>query len=117
MSKNVKVYFIKTDGYANLKEWTEDPQNIYIGRAGVVIIDGKRFPKAASPFSNPFKVGKDGTKEEVLDKYRKYIEDKIEKSPTLFAELQNLKGKNLGCWCAHQPCHGDILLELIEKYC
>lgn len=27
-----------------------------------------------------------------------------------------MKGKNLGCWCHPEPCHEDILLELIEKY-
>ncbi len=25
-----------------------------------------------------------------------------------------MKGKNLGCWCAPEPCHGNILLELLS---
>lgn len=25
-----------------------------------------------------------------------------------------LEGKNLGCWCKPEACHGDILVELIE---
>ena len=27
-----------------------------------------------------------------------------------------MKGKNLGCWCNPEPCHGDVLLELIDLY-
>jgi hypothetical protein len=25
---------------------------------------------------------------------------------------QELRGKNLACWCEHAPCHADVLLEL-----
>jgi hypothetical protein len=30
------------------------------------------------------------------------------------AELAELKGKRLGCFCHPQPCHGDVLAELAE---
>lgn len=30
--------------------------------------------------------------------------------------LEELRGKNLACWCAlDQPCHADVLLELANK--
>lgn len=61
---NVKVQYIRPK-YKNLKEWMDDPTNEYIGRAGAVFIDGKRFPKKASIWANPFKVGKDGNSGEV----------------------------------------------------
>ena len=64
---NCKVKFIRPQ-YDNLREWMEDENNIYIGRAGVVFIDKVRFPKQASPFANPFKVGKHGTRDEVIQK-------------------------------------------------
>ena len=65
---NVKVGHIRPE-YDNLKEWMEDPKNVYVGRKGIVFItmeDGKkeRFPKNDSVFCNPFKVGKDGTLED-----------------------------------------------------
>lgn len=50
----------------NLKEWMNDPNNVYIERRGIVFIDGKRFPEQDSPYANPFKVGKDGTRDEVF---------------------------------------------------
>lgn len=39
-------------------------------------------------------------------------------APTYYkaAELAQLRGKNLACWCAlDQPCHADVLLELANS--
>ena len=51
---------------------------------------------AGSPFANPFKIGEDGTRDEVLKKYEAYIRAR----PDLLELLPTLKGKVLGCWCA-----------------
>ena len=40
---NVRVKNIRP-GYANLREWMSDERNKYIGRHGIVFIDGARFP-------------------------------------------------------------------------
>lgn len=53
---------------------------------------------------------------EVLEKYEKYIRDKLNKDPELVKELLSLSGKKLGCWCKPDNCHGDILLKLIQEY-
>ena len=111
---NVKLIHLRPQ-YNNLKEWMDNPDHIYIGRRGIVFIDNKRFPEKDSIWANPFKIGKDGSREEILDLYRDYIETKIEKE-SLGDDLKSLKGKVLGCWCSPQPCHGDILIELINKY-
>ena len=68
--------------------------DIYIGRP--------------SRWGNPFKVGRDGSREEVIAKYRTYVLSR----PDLVAALPELQGKVLGCWCAPEPCHGDVLAEL-----
>jgi hypothetical protein len=64
-----------------------------------------------SKWGNPFKIGKDGTREEVISKYREWIM----KQPELLADLHELKGKVLGCWCKPLACHGDVLAELADK--
>lgn len=74
-----------------------DKYDVYIGRP--------------SKWGNPFIIGKDGSRKEVLEKYRKYILNK----PELLKDLPELKGKRLGCYCKPFPCHGDILEELIEE--
>ena len=54
--------------------------------------------------------------EERIEKYREYIIKKLDKDPELVKELRQLKGKNLGCWCKPNDCHGDVLIELINEY-
>ena len=112
--ENVKVKYIRPKGYHNLREWMEDEQNVYIGRKGVVFIDKQRYPKTHSPFYNPFKVNKDGTRKEVIAKYKIYITEKLKNDEHLVQELMKLKDKNLGCWCFPEPCHGNVLLELLQ---
>ncbi len=71
--------------------------NVYIGRG--------------SKWGNPFKIGKDGTREEVIKKYRSYLlNDKY-----LISCLPEIKNKVLGCYCKPLPCHGDILIEICDK--
>lgn len=73
-----------------------EPNDIFIGRP--------------SKWGNPFKIGPDGTREEVVDRYRYWIEDQ----PHLLAALPELKGRRLVCFCAPLPCHGDVLAELAD---
>lgn len=60
-----------------------------------------------SKWGNPFIIGKDGTRDEVLEKYRLSLTDDIKRTAK-----EELKGKNLICWCAPEACHADILLEI-----
>lgn len=64
-----------------------------------------------SMWGNPFKISDGYTREECIEKYRDYVLS----SPELMARLPELKGKVLGCWCKPLPCHGDILIELIDS--
>jgi hypothetical protein len=61
-----------------------------------------------SKWGNQFEIGKDGTRTEVIKKYKEWLLNNKE----LMLQLHELKGKILGCWCAPQPCHGDVLAEL-----
>lgn len=70
-----------------------------------VLID--RTTKWGNPYSIPF----DGTRAEVIEKYRKYLYSNSE----LWNSLLELDGKILGCWCHPQACHGDILIEALEE--
>jgi hypothetical protein len=111
---NCKVKYLRPK-YENVKKWCEDENNVYIGRGGVVFIEKERYPKKSSIFANPFKIGKDGNREEVIEKYKIYMKENIEKNKDLQNELLLLKGKNLGCWCHPQLCHGNILLDMIDE--
>lgn len=69
---------------------------------------GWRLPE--SPLANPFKIGRDGSPEEVVAKYRPYLLGR----PDLLALLPALRGKVLGCWCAPDPCHAYVIAELAD---
>jgi hypothetical protein len=71
---------------------------------------GFRLIDRRTVWGNPFKIGRDGTREEVIAKYRTRILARTD----LLARLPELKGKTLGCWCKPLPCHGDVLVELVE---
>src|SRR5215212_3641605 len=65
-----------------------------------------------TPWGNPFKVGRDGDRAEVIRKYREHLAAQ----PELVARARReLQGKVLGCWCKPEACHGDVLVELIDS--
>ena len=51
----------------------------------------------------------------MIEKYRIYILDRLKNEPNLVIELNNLRGKCLGCWCHPEPCHGDVLIDILEN--
>lgn len=73
--------------------------SVYIGRPSV--------------YGNPYVIGRDGTREEVVNKYAFYLVN----NPELFAMvLSELKGKDLVCFCAPELCHGHVLLHYANHY-
>ncbi len=84
----------------------QDSYDVYIGRQ-------TRSGYKKSIWHNPFKVGRDGTRQEVIAKYERYL---LEERPDLLCRLPELRGRVLGCWCAPAPCHGDVLLGLADSF-
>ena len=76
----------------------DNSDGIYIGRP--------------TKFGNPFVIGKDGTREEVVAKFEQYI---LSNPALVAAAKRELRGKNLVCWCAPLACHGDILLKIANQ--
>ena len=93
----------------NLKGHRDDPDYahvVYVGRAmhrGGWHLDG-------SPLANPFRPGPDGSRDEVMVRYREYILQR----PDLLALLPSLRGQRLGCWCFPLPCHAEVIAELAD---
>jgi hypothetical protein len=81
--------------------WRMPPNTVYVGRP--------------SQWGNDFVVGKDGTADECITKYREYFI-----KPTLqvhgMAYFEELRCKDLACFCQlDQPCHADVLIDLLAK--
>jgi hypothetical protein len=77
----------------NLYHNTAPSNAVYVGRG--------------SPWGNPFVIGKDGNREEVIEKF------KLQILPTL--DLTLLRDKDLVCFCKPKACHADLLIEEVNK--
>ena len=71
--------------------------DVYIGRPG--------------EWGNPFQIGRDGTRAQVIARYERWLATR----PELLAALPELAGKTLGCWCAPRACHGEVLARLAAE--
>ena len=98
----------------NKYKHTPTENDVYIGRGGVL--------------GNPFTSIKDkqtkaeficDSREESVESFRKYIEEKIaSKDKKICDELNRIykmPQSNLVCFCAPKPCHGDVIKRIIEN--
>ena len=67
--------------------------------------------RAAQQVGNPFVIGRDGSRADVIAKYRAWIVAQ----PDLMGALEELRGRDLVCWCAPLACHGDVLADLANR--
>lgn len=78
----------------------KDSYDVYIGRG--------------SFWGNPFIIGKDGDREDVIKKYRQHLWKQIQKGDVTKEMLLELRGKRLGCFCKPKACHGDVIKSAVE---
>ena len=68
----------------------------------------------SSVLGNHAKIGRDGNREEVIAKYKKYLWNCIR----VVDELNRLKDMSddtvLGCWCKPKSCHGDVIVSAVN---
>jgi hypothetical protein len=88
----------------NIKSHRE--YDVYIGRPSI--------------FGNPYTHIKNketraeyvvATRKEAIEKYREYLLN----NPELLDKIEQLRGKTLACWCSPKSCHGDIIIEVLNK--
>ena len=73
--------------------------SVYIGRGSV--------------FGNPYSIGVDGTREEIIEKYRTYILSRLREDNATEMAFRGLRmNTHLLCHCAPRPCHGEVIEEI-----
>jgi Domain of unknown function (DUF4326) len=100
---------VRVTTVVNMAGHRDDPcfaDVVYVGRA----MYRGGWQLAASPLANPFRIGADGDRNEVVAKYRDYLGCR----PDLLALLAGLRGSRLGCWCKPLPCHADVIAALAD---
>ena len=89
--------------------------DVYIGR-----------PRNGQPwnFGNPFRVGRDGQRDQCVHRFRVWLETGMNfgcpdatdaRRAWMLDNLSTLKGKRLGCFCSPSRCHGDVLAALANE--
>lgn len=85
-----------------------EPYDVYIGRTN------RTHGLFGGPWQNPYVIGKDGDRAAVLARYEETMRWWL-RDPKVVAKLLKLDGKRVACWCAPEPCHGDVLSRLIDE--
>lgn len=109
------------------KGWRMPPNTIYVGRStplahcyGNPFKEGEPLTKDMQRWVKQaarkwgIKIGEPLTKHQAVLMHREYLQ---ENEGTMIGDLikQELRGKNLACWCAlNEPCHADNLLEFVN---
>ena len=104
---NVKKAELKKRGIADLLEWRSRADAAYIGRA-MRFVPGA---ETASRWANPFSVERYG-RARCLELFEARVRGN---HGGLWDALEELRGKELGCWCAPERCHGDVLRALLSE--
>lgn len=74
--------------------------------------DSQVYVGRRTKWGNPWKIGESGTREEVIALFEEYIKEVVLRQPEF---LDELRGKDLVCWCAPEACHADILIKLANQ--
>lgn len=80
-----------------------DPYDVYIGR-GNDPATGEQ-----GQWGNPIRLRIGASREGVLKRYRRWLWEEIKAGKVSLDDLAALDGKALGCWCAPNLCHGEVL--------
>jgi hypothetical protein len=92
----------KSGPHKHLVPWLESRGLlIYVGHSG------NRHSWPQSDFASPFVKEAKADRARMVRHYQQWLDDQ----PELLRRLRagELSGRALGCWCAPQPCHADVL--------
>lgn len=69
-----------------------------------------------SPLGNPYAIGPDGNREEVIERYRVWLSARIaERDPVVCTALLGIRPEQpLSCHCAPAPCHATVIAEVLD---
>jgi hypothetical protein len=98
----------RTEPHPLIGHVNDGTEGIYVGRM-------RRSTGQFNPLGNPFRVGEDGTREEVIEKFRVWLREQCSKHRHVWIPmLAALYQERLICHCFPLPCHAEILIEAAE---
>lgn len=80
--------------------------------AGWRMPENTKYVGRPTKWGNPWKVGGDITPKIAVENYLAWVKEQIKNGSLIMEEL---RGKNLACFCPlDRPCHVDVLLQLFK---
>jgi hypothetical protein len=70
---------------------------------------GSTYCGRGTPFGNDYRIGIDGTRDEVIDRY---IAERSQDEAFLALVRRQLRGRHLVCHCAPKRCHCNWLIQV-----
>ena len=99
------------------KNWTESklevPKTTVINMKTYTGNDFIRIDRATA-FGNPYRIGHNGTREQVIKLYQRYFKQRMKKDEQFYQTVCSLAGCKLGCWCKPLACHGDVIADFLN---
>lgn len=83
-------------------------ENVHSGKPGI-------YCARPTQFGNPFAIGKDGNRAQVIAKYREYFYNKLEADTKFKEAVLKLKGHVLLCFCYPLDCHCNIIADYLNE--
>lgn len=99
----------------NIKKVPDSEFDEYVGRGRGNKHIGNTEVGEHGWLGNPFAVGVDGTREEVVTQFAVVFCRKLLNDEEFKEAVDKLEGQTLGCWCKPEACHGDVLVEYLEN--
>ena len=84
--------------------------NVVLNKTNTGIPKGAAYIGRGSKWGNPFRIGAHGSRAMVIKKYADWLRTQHH----LLRALDELRGKDLVCYCAPQDCHGHLLVWLAK---
>ena len=62
-----------------------------------------------------FSSARDGGRERAIALYQVYFYKRLKTDPEFAAKIEDFRGKRLGCFCSPKSCHGNVIVEYLER--
>lgn len=93
----------------NISNSSVDDMDVYIGEKH------KSYNLDPSPLRNPFDKSELG-REEAVKHYKMYLYRRYLEEEPFREYLHNIEGMTLGCLCYPKRCHGEVIVDLLNKH-
>lgn len=83
--------------------WMHDSKYVYIGRAGAGF---------AGTWGNPYVLRFEKHRDKILELYTWWLS---RQDAEYLAKMDSLWGKTLVCFCKPKACHGDVIVDYVDR--